>query len=72
MLLGAESVFVGSGIFLSSNPARRARAIVDAVTHWQDAQKLAEISAGLGEAMRGTESARLADTERLAPRGAEA
>jgi pyridoxal 5'-phosphate synthase pdxS subunit len=72
MLLGAESVFVGSGIFLSSNPERRARAIVDAVTHWQDAGKLAEISSGLGEAMRGTESARLADTERLAPRGAEA
>ena len=72
MLLGAESVFVGSGIFLSSNPERRARAIVDAVTHWQDAAKLAEISSGLGEAMRGTESARLADTERLAPRGAEA
>ena len=72
MLLGAESVFVGSGIFLSSDPERRARAIVDAVTHWQDAGKLAEISSGLGEAMRGTESARLADTERLAPRGAEA
>jgi pyridoxal 5'-phosphate synthase pdxS subunit len=72
MLLGAESVFVGSGIFLSSDPQRRARAIVDAVTHWQDAEKLAEISAGLGEAMRGTESARLSHTERLAPRGAEA
>ncbi len=70
MLLGAESVFVGSGIFLSSDPARRARAIVEAVTHWQDARKLAEISEGLGEAMRGTESAKLASGERLAPRGA--
>lgn len=70
MLLGAESVFVGSGIFLSSDPARRARAIVEAVTHWQDARKLAEISEGLGEAMRGTESAKLAAGERLAPRGA--
>lgn len=72
MLLGAESVFVGSGIFLSSDPVRRARAVVEAVTHWQDAAKLAEISTGLGEAMRGTESGRLADEERLAPRGAEA
>jgi len=72
MLLGAESVFVGSGIFLSSNPARRARAIVDAVKSWRDAGKLAEISAGLGEAMRGTESARLPSDDRLAPRGAEA
>lgn len=70
MSLGAEAVFVGSGIFLSSDPARRARAIVGAVTHWQDAAKLAELSSGLGEPMRGTESARLAATERLAARGA--
>lgn len=70
MHLGAEAVFVGSGIFLSSDPERRARAIVDAVTHWRDADKLAEISTGLGEAMRGTESARLEGAARLAVRGA--
>jgi pyridoxal 5'-phosphate synthase pdxS subunit len=70
MHLGAEAVFVGSGIFLSSDPARRARAIVDAVTHWQDAAKLASISTGLGDAMRGTESARLEGAARLAVRGA--
>ncbi|MEQ8457315.1 MAG: pyridoxal 5'-phosphate synthase lyase subunit PdxS [Sandaracinaceae bacterium] len=69
MALGAESVFVGSGIFLSEDPARRARAVVEAVTHWQDAAKLAEISTGLGEAMRGTESAHLPEGERLAQRG---
>ncbi|MEC7522178.1 MAG: pyridoxal 5'-phosphate synthase lyase subunit PdxS [Myxococcota bacterium] len=69
MALGAESVFVGSGIFLSAEPARRARAVVEAVTHWRDAAKLAELSAGLGEAMRGTESAALRDEQRLAQRG---
>jgi pyridoxal 5'-phosphate synthase pdxS subunit len=69
MLLGAQSVFVGSGIFLSADPEKRARAIVDAVTHWQDARRLAEISRGLGDAMRGTESGRLDQTERLAVRG---
>lgn len=69
MALGAESVFVGSGIFLASDPARRARAIVDAVTYWQDPKKLAEISTGLGEAMRGIEMARLGEGERMAARG---
>ncbi len=69
MALGAESVFVGSGIFLGENPARRARAIVDAVTHWQDPKKLAEISTGLGQAMRGTEGARLPEAERMSTRG---
>ncbi|HEY8431682.1 MAG TPA: pyridoxal 5'-phosphate synthase lyase subunit PdxS [Sandaracinaceae bacterium] len=69
MLLGAEAVFVGSGIFLSSDPPRRARAIVEAVTHWQDAAKLAAISEGLGDAMRGTESAKLAPSQLLAQRG---
>ena len=63
MLLGAQSVFVGSGIFLSSDPERRARAIVDAVKNWRDPAKLAEISAGLGEAMRGTESTKLPNEE---------
>ncbi|MCR4404590.1 MAG: pyridoxal 5'-phosphate synthase lyase subunit PdxS [Candidatus Acetothermia bacterium] len=53
MQLGADGVFVGSGIFKSSDPERRARAIVQAVTYYSDPQKLAEISAGLGEPMKG-------------------
>ncbi len=69
MMLGAESVFVGSGIFLSADPPRRARAVVDAVTHWKDAAKLAEISTGLGEAMRGTESSKLEPSAQLSARG---
>ena len=52
MELGAESVFVGSGIFLSSNPQKRARAIVEAVNFWQDPKKLAEVSSDIGEGMR--------------------
>ena len=67
MALGAESVFVGSGIFLSEEPARRASAIVDATTYWQDARKLADISKGLGEPMRGSEIARL--EQKFAERG---
>ncbi len=69
MALGAESVFVGSGIFLSSDPERRARAIVEAVTYWEDAAKLAEISTGLGAAMPGLEMGSLSDEERLSRRG---
>lgn len=69
MALGAEAVFVGSGIFLSEDPARRAKAIVDATTHWEDPKKLAEISTGLGDAMRGIERAKLAEAERMAGRG---
>ncbi|MBK6847648.1 MAG: pyridoxal 5'-phosphate synthase lyase subunit PdxS [Proteobacteria bacterium] len=69
MALGAEAVFVGSGIFLSEDPARRARAIVEAVTHWQDAAKLAEVSAGLGNAMPGIELETLGPDQRLARRG---
>ncbi|MPM66715.1 Pyridoxal 5'-phosphate synthase subunit PdxS [bioreactor metagenome] len=53
MQLGAEGVFVGSGIFKSGDPARRAKAIVKAVTNYQDAAMLAELSADLGEAMVG-------------------
>ena len=53
MLLGAEGVFVGSGIFKSGNPAKRAAAIVQAVTNYQDAKLLAELSEDLGEAMVG-------------------
>jgi len=69
MALGAESVFVGSGIFKSSDPARRAKAVVRATTHWQDASVVAEVSRGLGEAMRGLEIAQIPEGERLATRG---
>jgi pyridoxal 5'-phosphate synthase pdxS subunit len=70
MALGAESVFVGSGIFLSADAARRARAIVIAVTRWQDAETLAEVSTGLGAAMRSVPVSQLAESERFAARGA--
>jgi pyridoxal 5'-phosphate synthase pdxS subunit len=69
MALGAESVFVGSGIFLSEDAPRRARAIVSAVTSWQDAAKLAELSAGLGAPMRSVAVGQLADSQRFAGRG---
>ena len=69
MALGAESVFVGSGIFLSEHPERTATAIVDAVTHFRDADRLAEISAGLGQAMPGREVTTLPAAERFATRG---
>jgi len=69
MQLGAESVFVGSGIFKSGEPARRAKAIVEAVSHYDDAKKLAEISENLGKAMVGIDCDDLADRERLANRG---
>ncbi len=69
MRLGAETVFVGSGIFKSGDPAERARAIVQAVTHHEDAARLAEISTGLGEAMRGMDTAELEEAERLQDRG---
>lgn len=55
MMLGAEGVFVGSGIFKSQDPARTAKAIVEAVIHWQDPARLAVLSEGLGEPMRGLE-----------------
>ena len=69
MMLGAESVFVGSGIFKSGDPERRGRAIVEAVTHWQDPARLATISRGLGEAMSGLESGKLSPEEMLSRRG---
>jgi pyridoxal 5'-phosphate synthase pdxS subunit len=69
MALGAEAVFVGSGIFLSDDAPRRARAIVAATTYWQDSEKLAEISTGLGQAMRGVAARGIAEGERFAPRG---
>jgi pyridoxal 5'-phosphate synthase pdxS subunit len=67
MQLGAESVFVGSGIFKSSDPARRAKAIVEATTHFQDPAIVAKVSRGLGEAMPGQEIAEL--DVKLAERG---
>jgi pyridoxal 5'-phosphate synthase pdxS subunit len=67
MQLGAEAVFVGSGIFKSEDPARRARAIVEAAAHFADAEHVAKVSRGLGEAMRGEELGAL--SERLADRG---
>jgi pyridoxal 5'-phosphate synthase pdxS subunit len=69
MMLGAESVFVGSGIFKSDDPDRRGKAIVEAVTHWQDPARLAEISRGLGEAMSGLEAGKLTPEEMLSRRG---
>jgi pyridoxal 5'-phosphate synthase pdxS subunit len=69
MSLGAESVFVGSGIFKSSDPGKRARAIVRATTHYQDATVVAEVSRGLGEAMPGLETTALPESERLQTRG---
>jgi pyridoxal 5'-phosphate synthase pdxS subunit len=69
MQLGADGVFVGSGIFKSSDPAPRARAIVMAVTHFNNPEILAEVSAGLGEPMRGLEIAGIPKAELLATRG---
>ncbi len=69
MALGCDGVFVGSGIFKSSNPALYARAIVDATTNWQNAEIVAKVSAGLGSAMPGIEIESLAEAEQLARRG---
>lgn len=69
MQLGAESVFVGSGIFKSSDPEKRARAIVNATTYYNDPQKLAEISADLGDAMPGLEIKQIPKNEIMAERG---
>ena len=73
MALGAEAVFVGSGIFHSSNNPedhlRRAKAIVEATTYWEDPKKLAQISTGLGKAMSGIEMSTLSNEQRLSRRG---
>jgi pyridoxal 5'-phosphate synthase pdxS subunit len=69
MQLGADGVFVGSGIFKSGDPASRARAIVKATTNYKDAKAVAEASRGLGEAMVGREMGDLKEEERLATRG---
>ena len=67
--LGAEAVFVGSGIFKSDDPSARAKAIVHACTHWDDAAEVLEASRGLGKAMDGIEMSTLDESERLANRG---
>jgi pyridoxal 5'-phosphate synthase pdxS subunit len=69
MQLGADGVFVGSGIFKSEDPKSRALAIVRATTHFRDAKAVAEASRGLGEAMAGKEMGDLAEEEKLAARG---
>ncbi|MEK7715480.1 MAG: pyridoxal 5'-phosphate synthase lyase subunit PdxS, partial [candidate division NC10 bacterium] len=69
MQLGAESVFVGSGIFKSSDPALRAKAIVQATTHFRDPDVLARVSEELGEPMAGIETSKHAEKELLQTRG---
>jgi pyridoxal 5'-phosphate synthase pdxS subunit len=69
MQLGAEGVFVGSGIFKSSNPAVRAKAVVKATTHYRDAKIIAEVSRGLGDAMPGLDIKAIAKEDLLATRG---
>jgi pyridoxal 5'-phosphate synthase pdxS subunit len=69
MALGAETVFVGSGIFKSTDPAARAKAIVRATTHWQDAKVVAEVSRGIGDAMQGLEMSQVPEEEKLQTRG---
>jgi len=69
MQLGCDGIFVGSGVFKSSDPARRARAIVEATTHYDDPDILAEISAGLGEAMAGIAIEGIPEAEMMQTRG---
>jgi pyridoxal 5'-phosphate synthase pdxS subunit len=69
MQLGAEAVFVGSGIFKSEDPAKRAKAIVQATTHYKDPDVLVKVSEDLGEAMAGIETSKLAESELLQTRG---
>ena len=69
MTLGNDGVFVGSGIFKSDNPAARAKAIVEATTHWDDPKVIAEVSKGIGFAMKGISNASLPAEQQLATRG---
>jgi len=69
MQLGVDGVFVGSGIFKSTNPAARAKAIVQATTHYKDAKLIAEVSRGLGEAMPGLDVRSMKEEQLLATRG---
>ncbi len=69
MQLGAEAVFVGSGIFKSSDPAKRGKAIVRATTHFRDPKIVAEVSRGLGDAMHGIETSKIPESEMMQTRG---
>ena len=69
MQLGADGVFVGSGIFKSDNPANFARAIVEATTHYEDYELIAKVSKGIGTAMKGLEISTIAPNERMQDRG---
>ena len=69
MQLGADGVFVGSGIFKSDNPKIRAKAIVEATTHYDNPKIIAQVSEGLGEAMKGIEISQIAPAERMQDRG---
>lgn len=69
MQLGCDGIFVGSGIFKSDNPAKRAKAIVEAAAHYQDAKVLAEVSKGIGTAMRGISVGGMKPEEKIAGRG---
>jgi pyridoxal 5'-phosphate synthase pdxS subunit len=69
MQLGAEAVFVGSGIFKSADPAARAKAVVQATTHFKDADILAKVSEDLGDAMPGIETSKLKESDLLQTRG---
>ena len=69
MQLGAETVFVGSGIFMSDDPVPRGKAIVDAVTYYNDADKLADISTGLKSAMKGVDMSEIPEGEKMQDRG---
>lgn len=69
MQLGADGVFVGSGIFKSDNPEKFAKAIVQATTHFDDYPRIVELSKNLGSAMKGIEISKLADSERMQDRG---
>ena len=69
MQLGAESIFVGSGIFKSEDPAERAKAIVMATTHYDNPDVVAKASEGLGDAMPGLEISKIPEEERMAERG---
>ena len=69
MQLGCDGVFVGSGIFKSGDPAKRAKAIVEATTHYENADVIAKVSRNLGEAMVGINISDIPENELMAPRG---
>jgi pyridoxal 5'-phosphate synthase pdxS subunit len=69
MQLGVDGIFVGSGIFKSGNPTKRAEAIVKATAHYNDPSVLAEVSRNLGEAMVGRSATQLPDEEKMSERG---